>query len=111
METMLLEDKYWVKVVPGDCIKISRKNDDDTNTNPKTFKVGDLVEYDSWNLSYIGKITKITPKTVFVDKNGKHDHIERVEIKRMKLYEFAWRNYDFDLAETSARNAETMMYI
>ena len=110
MKTMLING-YWIKVVPGDCIKISKKNDDGTNTDPKVYKVGDMVEYDSWNLSYTGKITKITPKTVFVDKNGKHDHIERVEIKRMKLYEFAWRNYDFDYITKCEENAETRMYI
>ena len=71
----------------------------------------DVVEYDSWNLTYTGRIHKLGPKTISVDENGSYDHISEVRIKRMNLYEFVWRNYNFDVAEAARSNHETMMYI
>jgi len=69
------------------------------------FKVGEMAEYDSYNLHYLGKITKITPKCVTIEpRYGSRT-------RRLDLYAFAWRNYDFDLERISARNAETSMYI
>jgi hypothetical protein len=70
--------------------------------------VGDLAEYDSYNLSYTGKITKITEKCVtIVAYPG--STIETTH--RLDLNTFCWRNWDFNAAETAARNAETSMYI
>lgn len=70
----------------------------------KTFKVGDTVVHGAYNLEYTGKIVSIGPKTVTVDTGFG-------ERKRMKLSAFAFYNHDLDLAETSKRNHETMMYI
>lgn len=69
------------------------------------FKVGDVAEYDSYNLHYLGTITKITEKCVTIEPRfgGR--------TRRLDLYAFAWRNYDFDFERISAKNAETSMYI
>lgn len=69
----------------------------------KMFRIGDEAEYDSYNLSYTGTITSITEKSVtFKTRSG---------VKRLSLYEFDWRNYDFDAEETRKQNFETMNYI
>lgn len=65
-----------------------------------TLRVGYLAEYDSYNLSYIDKIKSITDKTVTFE-NG----------RRLKLEEFCWRNWDFNLEEVEKRNHETMMVL
>jgi hypothetical protein len=48
-------------------------------------------------------IVGIGAKTVTIVDDGR--------VHRLSLEKFAWRNYDFDLAEASARNSETMNYI
>lgn len=66
-----------------------------------SFEIGDQAEYDSYNLSYTGAITKLTASTVTIQPkygNG---------TKRLSMYTFAWRNFDFNMAETAARNHET----
>lgn len=72
--------------------------------NPKqtinTLKVGDIAEYDSYNLHYTDRIKSITDKTVSF-QNG----------RRLKLEEFCWRNWDFKLDKVMKNNAETMMVI
>lgn len=71
-----------------------------------SFTVGDVAEYDSYNLSYTGKIVKITDKCVSIVepyRNGK--------THRLDLDTFCWRNHNFDAAETARQNAETSMYI
>ena len=71
-----------------------------------SFAVGDVAEYDSYNLSYTGKITKITDKCVSIVepyRNGK--------THRLDLDTFCWRNHNFNAAETARQNAETSMYI
>lgn len=73
----------------------------------RVFKIGDWVEYDSYNLSYIGTITSIGAKTVTIAPQGESNSKKR----RLKLYTFSWRNWDFDLEETRRKNSETMMHI
>jgi hypothetical protein len=102
---------YFVEIKKGKSISVYREDERTGKTAVKTFKVGDYAEYDSYNLSYYGKILSITDKTVTIDKNAKYPHINEVSKTRMKIYNFAWRNYDFDLEETAAKNADTMMYI
>lgn len=77
--------------------------------NGTTFKEGDQAEYDSFNLRYLGTITKITEKTVTIVAYKGRPNIERT--RRLKLHEFAWRNHNFDLARVQAENAETSMCI
>lgn len=64
----------------------------------RTFKIGDTVEYDSYNLSYTGKISAIGLKTVTVVA---YEH----ETHRLDLNTFCWRNWDFDLEEIQKRNS------
>lgn len=66
----------------------------------RVFRVGDTVEYDSFNLAYTGKIVAIGEKTVSVQPE------HRSKVVRMSLYEFASRNYDLDLDALRKRNAE-----
>jgi hypothetical protein len=71
----------------------------------KTFKVGDVAEHDSYNFSYTGKIVSITDKTVTISNHVNDAPGGRVT--RLDLHTFCWRNHDFDLAVTTARNIET----
>ena len=73
-----------------------------------TFRVGDIAEYDSYNLRYLGEITKITQKAITVVSH-KGSSIEATH--RLSLYEFCWRNDNFDLEAARAENAETSMCI
>jgi hypothetical protein len=68
----------------------------------RTFRIGDEVEYHSYNLSYTGKITSITAKGVGVQDK----HMRKTA--RLDLYTFSWRNRDLDLAKIAARNADTL---
>ncbi len=69
-----------------------------------TFKIGDEAEYDSYNLIYTGKITKITNKTVMVkDPN--------YENKRLNFHDFSTKNHNFDAEDIARRNAETYQTI
>lgn len=69
------------------------------------FGMGDMAEYDSYNLSYLGQIVGITDKTVSI-----RPRYEKA-IRRLKLSEFIWRNYNFNLAEVERANHETSLYI
>jgi hypothetical protein len=71
----------------------------------RDFEVGDEAEYDSYNLRYTGTIVKITEKCVTIETAAPRF------VKRLDLYTFAWRNYNFDAAKTAAKNAETLMHI
>lgn len=97
-------DKYSAEI-EGDTITI-RQESGHKGPLEKTFKVGQLAEYDSYNLSYMGPIVKITPKQVVVahhDINGKRSN--------MDLYSFIWRNIDFDADKKSKENSEAMYYL
>lgn len=76
-----------------------------------TFAIGDLAEYDSYNLSYYGKIISITAKTVTIEERHKNYDAEHGKRHRLNLYQFAWRNWNFDADEAFEKNAETSMYI
>lgn len=77
---------------------------DDTVIQMKKFSVGDIAEYDSFNLSYYGPITAITTKTISIEKTGG-------DKARLKPDQFAWRNYDFDANKASAANSIAGMYL
>ena len=96
-----LNSTYSVEIVKGKSITIY--NHDKKTKN--TFTIGDMAEYDSYNLSYYGPIQSITEKTVTIANrhSGKKS--------RLKLDTFAWRNWDFELGSTMTKNADTMNYI
>lgn len=66
-----------------------------------TFKLGDTAEYDSYNLKYLGSIQGITDKGVLIKPKYSNSN------KRLDLYTFCWRNYNFDLERINAENTET----
>ena len=98
--------KYWARITnPGkDSATIEVRN---TELNKgRSFSVGDEAEYDSYNLIYTGKIVKITEKCVTILPK-----YETKRTKRLRIDEFAWRNYNFDVVKVRRENAETSMYI
>lgn len=70
----------------------------------KVFRIGERAEYDSYNLTYTGIIESIGEKTVSIRENGGKMH-------RLSLYEFCWRNCDFDLARIEDSNAREIVCI
>jgi len=103
--------KFEADIKKGESISIRKLENGDSYTGVKTFKVGDVAEYDSWNLTYCGTIIKITDKTVTFDTNGLYDQMTEVDVKRLDMYEFARRNIDYDAVKISRDNAETRNYI
>lgn len=81
---------------------------DRSGRNPTTrpfvrvFRIGDEAEYDSFNLSYIGKIAAIGEKTVAIESRAGSSS----KLHRLDLYTFALRNWDFDAAVARKRNSE-----
>lgn len=94
--------EYLVTIVKNksitiDCIYRNRKNPEHTII---TLRAGDMAEYDSYNLAYLDRIKSITDKTITFE-NG----------RRLRLEEFCWRNWDFNLDKVTKSNQETMMVI
>lgn len=76
----------------------------------KTFKVGEMAEYGSYNLHYYGPIVSVSTKTVVIAE--RHANTGTAPKRhRLDLNEFIWRNDAFVLSEVQAMNAETSMYI
>jgi 5-methylcytosine-specific restriction endonuclease McrBC GTP-binding regulatory subunit McrB len=73
-----------------------------------TFEINGHAIYDSYNLYYVGMITKITANTITITET---DNVRDGKVHRLSLYEFSWRNYDFDIDKIAARNHETMQSI
>lgn len=73
-----------------------------------SFVVGDIAEYDSYNLSYTGTITKITDKSVTIVARATSS---QPRTYRLDLDKFCWRNVRFTVAKAAAHNAEEMMCI
>ena len=100
-------ESYTLYVTPGSRVEVHTVKNEQI-VNIKVFKVGDMAEYDSYNLKYIAPIKTITAKNVIFDIGSRFG---REETKRLKYESFAWRNHDFDLEEVRAQNAETSRYI
>lgn len=75
-----------------------------------TFQIGDFAEYDSYNLSYYGKIVAIGEKTVTIEERHKNGNI-RADRHRLNLENFASRNWDFDLERIEKENQIESQYI
>ncbi len=92
---------YHAEVVPGVSIRIHGTDGHNAAHQfafDRTFKVGDVVEYDSYNMSYTGPILAIGPSTVTVKTMHRKN-------ARMSLYDFCSRNCRLDLDKIAARNA------
>ena len=96
--------KYRTTLVPQKYVTIERI-DGGTVISVKRFEVGDIVEYDSFNLSYTGTITNITAKCIIVKTGSFGGETCRIKTCRMKPETFAWRNWNFDASATAAKNA------
>jgi hypothetical protein len=75
------------------------------------FNLGDLAEYNSYNLSYLGKIIQITESTVTIEEPHNMYGENHGRRHRLNMNEFCWRNSGFDLAKTIKRNQEESYYI
>lgn len=102
-------DTYNADILPGKFIRLYGEYTNHVNGPVKfdiTFEVGDVAEYDSYNLIYTGKIVSIGPKTVTIQ------HYEHQSTKsRLTIGDFAWKNWDFDLDRIAAHNREESYYI
>lgn len=95
---------YFIKHPTKDSLTIKRLFVNGAESREKTFNQGDSAEYDSYNLSYYGIISKITAKTVtIVDSDGCNHRLSHLN--------FAWRNYNFDLESIKSKNHETYQCI
>lgn len=94
---------YNAEVIPGESIRIFGTDSNNAEYKPVpfdiTFRVGDLVVYDSYNFEYLGKILQISPKTILIDASGTGRGNTR-----LNLWRFSWYNHDFDLEEIRDRN-------
>lgn len=95
---------YNAEIEPGKSIRLFG-----IHQNKKfevSFNLGDIAEYDSYNLHYLGEIVKITQNSVTI-----HGGSTGRGNKRLSLYEFSWRNYDFDEDQLAKKNYETSLVI
>lgn len=102
---------YNVELVPRKWIRIwgtFRNHADGPQEFDRKFEVGDWAEYDSYNLNYDGEIVGVGEKTVTIlsypDSNSGRRH-------RLSLYDFCWRNWDYDKESVAAKNSDTMQRI
>ena len=111
MEVMKIQNghrSYNLFITSGASVEIHTHRENGELVNVKVFRLGDVAEYDSFNLSYTAKIVGITTKNVVFDISYNDDE---PRTKRLKMEKFAWRNHDFDVEATRERNAITSMSI
>jgi hypothetical protein len=99
-------DNWTAEAAPGKYIGIKggySNHIDGTQRFDRRFRIGDRAEYDSYNLKYIGTITAIGKSTVTIT-----DHKEN---RRLSLYEFISRNWDYNQKKIDAHNEEEMLCI
>lgn len=72
------------------------------------FLVGDEATYDSWNLIYTGRITKITPKVVQITA---YPGTQNERKYNLNLYKFCYKNWNFNADEVRQHNQETSYWI
>ena len=101
-------ESYILFVTPGEKVEIHTYSRVGDLTDVKVFRIGDIAEYDSYNLTYTAPIKQITAKNVIFDMS---DRCSSKETKRLKMDSFAWRNHDFDAERIAARNASVSMCI
>lgn len=86
-------------------IRTTDQQGEEVKTYDVIFRIGDICEEDSYNLTYFGTIVQITEKTVTVRKKLGGGN------RRFTIEKFCWRNYKFDFAKAKANNIETMYRI
>ena len=99
-------DNHNAVIIPGKSIRIFGIYNNHINGPQKfnkLFKVGDRAEYDSYNLMYVGTIVAIGKTSVTIEDMG--------ERKRLDLYSFCWRNWDFNLEKIERQNSIESMHI
>lgn len=95
--------KYSVDLERNKSIKIF-VNGVQTNS----FNIGDTAEYDSYNLIYTGRITKITDKLVQITA---YPGTQNERKHNLNLNTFCWRNEKFDAEQVAKHNQEESYYI
>jgi hypothetical protein len=98
--------EYLVDIVAGRSVHLFKEKNGVIVTG-RLFVIGDSAEYDSFNLSYVGVIDSITPKTVTIVKTRGSDAVKH----RLSMYEFCWRNFNFDEIEMRVENVVASMNI
>ena len=101
-----VETHYSADLVKGKSITVR----DDRTGALNAFKLGDMAEYDSYNLSYYGPIIAITDKRVTIicrHDVRQHEAGEKVKKHSLDLNTFCWRNHNFNLNETIDDNMRT----
>lgn len=98
---------YRVSIKVGRSIQIDciYKNSYQPKPTSRTLSIGDMAEYDSYNLSYMGKIVQITEKTVCIQPAHESGY------RRLPIADFCWRNWDFDVEKKKAENELTAQHI
>ena len=107
-ETM---NEYNAQITPKKSIRIFgifRNHVNGPQNFIKLFEIGDMAEYDSYNLHYTGKIITIGPKTVTIES---YPGTRMAEKRRLDLHTFCWRNWNFDAKRIANYNAEEMMHL
>ena len=74
-----------------------------------TFNIGDMAEYNAYNLKYVGRIVSIG-KCVTIEEDNGHE-LGGATRHRLSVHEFNWRNIDFDLNKINEYNSDMMMSI
>ena len=98
--------RYTVEIVKNKSIIIFKEG-----VEVNRFNLGDLAEYDRYNLIYTGNITKITEKTVQIEETHNmygEDHGRR---HNLNMYQFCYKNEKFDLEKVRTHNVEESYYI
>jgi hypothetical protein len=107
----VIEGRFKVTIVPGVSITVSEPHTGRT----KTYKMGDMAEYDSYNLSYYGPIVGISDKRVRIvcrfDYPNYVKDTSSAKVHSLSLEKFCWRAIGFDLGDACANNAVTSHYI
>jgi hypothetical protein len=102
--------KFQMMIEPGEYIEIHTYRQGQLDRINK-FLVGDVAEYDSYNLKYTAQIKQITKKNVIFELSHKRFGSDKSPTKQMPFQTFAWRNWDFDAVQVAHHNFETMQYI
>lgn len=95
---------YHADIEPRKSIRLYGFIRDAATPFEQVFRIGERAVYDSYNLIYTGIIESIGERTVSIRDNGGKMH-------RLSLYEFCWRNCDFDLARIEDSNARESVCI